>query len=120
MNGRSAAASSSISRSREVDQRLDFASAVVEAMRRIGETCAGVAGLERHCVGPQPDPNTARSQMDVLDRAARMRRKRSGHGVRRHHIAQELHFAPGERRTETVAPRATGWIDELSNARRPG
>lgn len=79
----------------EIDQRFDFALAVVEMMRRIGETRATVASLEHHRLASKLDPNVARGQVHMFDCPSRMGGEWSSYRMRRNHIAYEADFAPG-------------------------
>ncbi len=99
----------------DINQRRDGALAIVEGMLHIGETAAAVTRLKHHRIGSENGTDLAGRKMHVLDGAARMGGKRSGHGMRRHVVAHELDAAAGQRRREAVAACAAGRIDD----RRP-
>src|SRR5262249_31885991 len=63
----------------DIDHRLDFALAVVEMMRHVGEARAAIAGFKHHRIGPEHRPDAARGEMHVLDRSAGMGGKGAGY-----------------------------------------
>ena len=102
----------------DIDQRLNFALTVVEMMRHVGEARAAIASFKHHRVGPEHRPDAAYGEVHVLDRPAWMRGKGAGQRHRRDGIAQEFHFAAGERRSEVIAPCATDRIDDFGTLGR--
>src|SRR5580704_6394105 len=97
----------------DVNQCLNITLAVVEAMRRIGETRTAITGLEYHGLGPKLGPNAARGQVHVLDRSLWVGFERSGDGAWRNRIGQEFDFTRGRRRPEADAPRTADWVDDF-------
>src|SRR5262245_45013672 len=100
----------------DIDQRLDFALAVVEMMRHVGEARAAVASFKHDCIGPEHGPDAAGGEMHVFDRPAGWGAKGPARSAARPHSARIHPTAMG-----TSVPRALrelGWHDVQIKIRR--
>src|ERR1700730_18983482 len=79
-------------------------------MRRVGITPPTVARRELYRFAADRNPERTGGDVNVFDRALRVRGKRPYGGARWNHIAQEFHFASGDRGSEVLTRRPSRGI----------
>src|SRR3954467_5769696 len=97
----------------QVDQRLDLAVAVVELMGDIRDASTAIAGFEGHRFASEHNPDPARGEIHVFDRAADMSGERACQLACRNRIAKEFHFASRLSWSEAVPFGAALGVDEV-------